>query len=206
MSLGLYALDEEGHVWFDVDCYHSMGTIFPKHVAFNINADSDTRRILMLYTGYLMPTTIAGKTLVRSGAHVRVQDIVGELWQQLSRARGLGQLPIESVGYVRFVHCTEEGWWSVSCTWQMLHNGIVIQSDVPVKLQPGKLECIGNSYTAALDDWMKTRGSSIAYRLRSALKAAAAQSNNIEVPSVRQPVRLDLCVRPFADCDTILDR
>ena len=193
MSLGLFTVDDENHLWFDVDCWQDIpAPIIPKHCVFNIQAGG-TGRILLLHTGYTLQVFNSACTLLGRTGLVTPTDVAGVV------VSGIGGMNPAQECYARIVYECGGGWAFLSI--DRPPNGVVgYASNGLVRGTPA---AIGLGDQAALASWRLTSQMSVPTRLRGALQAAAVHvaaigQPYVTVPAIRQPARLDRCTKPYA--------
>ena len=202
MSLGLFTKDANGDVWFDIDC---LAHPHPKHFVFNLNADPNEGRVLVLYTRYTFDPTEVGMDLIKQSQPVQPGDFRQKLEEHLNNHVRTWQDHPERSGFLRVVYQFEGQWvfdevvWSASNLPGQQAQSSVNVTTAAVPMQFNTLYCIGEGERYAQIDWLATFDLPIEDRLRSALQAAYDNGALVQIPSVRRPAKLSDRILSYAE-------
>lgn len=184
MSLGLFTVDVQNHLWFDMDRHLTDPTsFFPKH--FVLNHRQPNNRILILHTGWLIHAHNAAIGLANSNQPVSGKDAVNCM------QAAIDLFPPNEPAFARVVFQEVDDWW-----YHALDNQSTSSGPKPVKKED--LYCVGVGDAAAQSSWLASSHLLPEVRLRKSMEAASIQRADVIVPVTRQPARIDLCVKPWA--------
>ena len=189
MSLGLFTVDDQNHLWFDMDCFLSSYVSFrPKHFVLN-HGSTRTDRILLLHTGWLEPVHHSAITLLNGAQPVNQTQVANSV------EVAMNTLPANAMAYARVIYWNGTAFACIALAKDGGANAVQEQS---MPLAKGDLGCIVVGDQAASSSWASTGHEPVAFRLRTALEFAATQRMDIRVPEIRQTAQLDRCVRSWA--------
>ena len=188
MSLGLFTVDDQNHLWFDMDCFLTHPRSFhPKHFVFNLDAGTDGR-ILLLHTGWLDAVHDAAKALLNQAQPLTQQKVADYV------KAAMDTLGPDAEAYARVVYRGHTRWEFISI--DKGQNMPTVKA--PAQDVHGALYPIGVGVDSARSSWNSTGHMNSPQRLRAALQFAADHRRDVLVPETRQPARIDRCVRPWA--------
>lgn len=196
MSLGLFTVDDQERLWFDIDCVPAPpAPFFPKHFVFNVG-HSASERFLLLHTSRLDDVDRTARQLLTTGP-LGHQQVISAIIPELQKApAGVG-------AYARVVHRAGGVWKSESLDYT--GSGQVTPNSVTI--HRGDLHYVGDvvAVNHAQTHWSTSATQPIKDRLRQAIEYAASRTTNtVLVPVKREPSSIDACVRAFADPNTLL--